>query len=291
MTTLKKTLKRDSLLVTSNIAVMTITFLVLGIFISAIAFSQTALRMLEKQAQVTIFFKDDFPEENILALKSNIDADARTLDVRYVSKEDAFLIFTEINKNDEILLESVSASILPASIEVSAKYIDELPVLAQEYGEIDGVEEVRFFNDVISRFRHWSNIAYVAGFSLVAVFLIISFSVISITLRITIAAKGKELEILKLVGASDTYVKKPLIHQGLFFGLTSSLIASSILILTSIIVQLSGTFSGSIEFAFLPEFALNLIVFSLTLSFVLIVSGAALGYFGSVAAIKKYLEY
>jgi cell division transport system permease protein len=286
-----KNLKREKLLVISNISAMTVTFVLLGVFISIIALSQTALRSLEKQAQITLFFKDDFPETSIGELETRLNQDQRILETNYVSKEDAYAIFSELNKEEPILLESISASILPASLEIKTKNLDDLPVLSEELSNIDGVEEVKFFQDVIEKFKNWSNIAYTLGFILVGVFLTISFAVIMITLRLTIAAKGEELEILKLVGASDEYVKKPLIQQGVFFGLTSGLLASAILLVGALVIQLTGTFTGKIELGFMPDLLLSITVFMLLLSFVLIALGFALGYFGSLAAIRKYLKY
>jgi cell division transport system permease protein len=286
-----KNLKREKLLVASNIAVMTITFLMLGAFISLVAFTQTGLRTLEKQAQITIFFKDEFVEDQILELQKELEVDERISSTNYVSKEDAFKIFTELNKDDPLLLESISASILPASLEIRTENIDDLAVFSEDLSKLDGVEEVKFFKDVIESFKKWSRIAYTVGFLVVALFIIISFSVVMVTLRITIDSRGKEIEIMKLVGASNAYVKKPLIQQGVFFGLSSALIASIILILISVIIQLSGVFGGYVEFVFLPDFLINLTVFSMAVSFLLVVLGIALGYFGSLAAIKKYLKY
>lgn len=284
-------IKRERLLAASNIAVMTITFLVFGAFISIVAFSQTALRTLEKQAQITLFFKDTFTEESILNLKKELETDERISEIQYISKTQAFEIFTEINKNDPLLLESISADILPASLEIRTKNIKDLSVFAQNLNSLEGVEEVKFFKDVVEQFKKWSNIAYSVGFALVIIFLVISFAVVIVTLRLTINSKGTELEILKLVGASDDYVKKPLIRLGVFFGVSSALIASIILLLAIVIVQVTGSFGGYIEFAFLPNFLINLNVFGVSLSFILILSGFLLGYLGSQAAIKKYLQY
>lgn len=286
-----KNFKREKLLIMSNIAVMTITFLVLGCFVLVIALSQTVIRNLEKQAQITVFFKDDFTENNILELKAEIEADERVAEVRYISKQDAYEIFSQLNQDEPLLLESADASILPASIEVRTKTLENLPTLTEELSKVDGVEEVKFFKDVVERFKEGSRIAYAVGIALVSIFMLISFAIIIITLRLTITSRGKELEILKLVGASNDYVKKPLIKQGVFFGLTSGLLASTILIITSLIVQLSGLYSSGFEFSFLPEILINVTVFTILLSFVLIASGITLGYLGSVAAIRRYLRY
>ena len=275
-------IKREKLMALTNITVMTITFLILGVFISLVFLTQTAIKHLEEQAQVTIFFKDDFSEQNILSMKQKVESDKRVAAVNYVSKNDALKIFMEINKSEPILLESISANILPASLEIKAKNISTLKNLAEEYSKTDGVEEIKYFKDVIDKFSYMTKIIYIAGSSLLAVFLIVSFSVILITIRLTIQSKGTELEILKLVGATDSYVKTPLIYQGVFFGLISAVISSSFLFLLFFILQFSGVLSPTA-----PSF----LVFPLLLTVILTFAGFALGYLGSITAVKKYLNY
>jgi len=276
---------------TSNILVMFVTFMVLGVFLYVIALSQTAFRYLENQAQVTVFFKDDFVEKNILELKDKYVADKRISEIKYVSKEDAFKIFSEINKNEPALLESISASILPASLEVKAKRISDLSSLAEEFSKIDGVEEVRFFKEVIETFRFWSTTAYIIGFILVGIFMLISYSIVISTIRTTISSKGAELEIMKLVGATDDYVKSPLIYQGVAFGFVSSLVAGIVFVFISAAASFFKVLSFGITFGFLHGLFLHPIVFSVFLLLFLLTSGCLLGYLGSYTAVSKYLKY
>ena len=285
------TVRREKLMAISNVFVLTMTFLVLGIFIYIVAMSQTALHFLEQQAQVTVFFKDDFQEESILGLKSSLERDPRISAVKYVSKAEAFKIFTEINKDEPILLESITPDILPASLEIKTKSISDLSALASELSKKDGVEEIRFFKDVVERFRFWSNVVYIVGFVLVAMFLVISYSVVLATLRTTINSKGVELEIMKLVGASDSYVKTPLIMQGVFFGVISALIAGFLMVLWGLVTRSLSLFRAGMSFGFLPGISVNPLVFSFILALTLLLSGALLGYIGSYYAVKKYLKY
>lgn len=284
-------LKREKLVATSNIFAMTVTFLFLGVFISAIAASQTLLRTLEKQAQVTVFFKDDFKEADILNIKTSIEADPRVYSVTYVSKENALEIFKALNKNDPEIIQAITANILPASLEIKAKNIKDLAGLAQLFEKNDSVEEIVFMADTINKFKVISTTIYVIGFTLAFVFLIISFTAVVVALRLTIANKGRELEILKLVGASDNYIKKPLIHQGVFFGVVSASLASCLLATCALILKYGKNITTRVEFAFFPNLSVGLLEFSLGLSAFLILVGLALGYFGSQTAINKYLKY
>ncbi len=275
----------------SNILVMTVTFLLLGVFIYVISISQTALRYLEQQVQLSVFFKDDFKEDAILTLKAKLENDARISTVKYISKEDAFKIFSELNKDEPILLQSISPSVLPASLEIKAKNISDLNPISEELSKMDGVEEVRFFKDVVQKFKVWSSVVYIVGFVLVTLFFVISYSVILNTVRTTIHSKGVELEIMKLVGASDRYVKNPLIYQGTIFGLMSSTIAGLLLLIVGVYLNSANYFAGGLSFGFLPTLYINPLVFALILFLVLLLSGFVLGYFGSSKAVKKYLKY
>jgi len=284
-------IKKEKFLSLSNILVMTVTFLVLGMFVIVISLTQTAIRYLESQAQITVFFKDDFTQDNILTIKNKYEMDNRIDIINYVSKDEAFRIFSEINKDEPVLLESISASILPASLEIKTKNIKHLSTLAEEFIHLDGVEDVRFFKDVIEKFKFWSSVFYLGGFTLLAVFMFISYSIIMYTLKATINAKGVELSILKLVGASDTYVKNPFVYQGMMFGFISSGIAGILILLLSIVVTISGSLKNGILLGFIYGFSIHPIVFALVLSVLLMAFGGYLGYLGSSIAVKKYLKY
>lgn len=284
-------IKRERFMTVASILIMTITFLILGVFVGIVALSQSAIKTLEDQAQLTVFFKDDFMPINILSLKKTLEADPRISRVNYVSKEDAFKIFTTLNKDQPALLNSISKEVLPASIEIKTKNISDLSNLASELSKKDGVEEVKFFKDVLDRFRSWSSTVYTIGVLLVLLFLLVSYSVIVITLRVTISAKGSELEVMKLVGASDQYVKAPLLFQGMFFGAVSSLASGLLLFVVVLLAKSAHILPEKLRLAIFAGVKVDILLFAFLLSLVLILSGVFLGYLGSYTAVKKYLKY
>ena len=288
---IKETFQKEKVLSFANILTMTITFLVLGIFMLIVFISQSTLSYLEQQTQVTAFFKDDFSEESILALKGTLEQDDRIAEVEYISKEDALKIFSEINADEPLLLESISANILPASLKIRTKKLENLKIIAEELSPNEGIEGVKFFEDVIVKFQKIANIVYIVGFTLTAMFLFVSYSAIVITLRTYINKKGTELEILKLVGASNDYVQRPIITQGIFFSFTSSVIATVLLVSGALLASALRISSAGLAVPFLPEIKVSLILVTAILGIVLLLSGLLLGYLGSKNTVKKYLEY
>ena len=185
----------------------------------------------------------------------------------------------------------MTKNILPASLEIKTNNLADMTPLADTLSKNAGVEEVKFFKDVIDKFRFWSNLVYgISGF-LAFVFIIIAFVVIVVSLRITISLKKTELEIMKLVGAADRYVRSPLLLQGVLFGVTSALITSLLSILITIILLITHVASPSFTFSLIFGIQVSLVLYIVILVAFMLVSGFLLGYFGSSFAVKKYLKY
>lgn len=287
---LKSLYTREKFLVISSVSVMAVTFAVLGFFLSLAVGFQTAVKGLEEQAQVTIFFKDDFAEQQILELRDRLSEDERILEVKYISKEDAFRIFTDINKDEPILLEAISKDILPASLEIKAEKIASLSDLASEFESYEGVEEVKFFRDVIERFRYWTSVIYIVGLVLVLIFVMLSFSIILATIRINISSKADEIEILRLVGATDDYIRKPFEFQGIVFGILAAIVSAILLNIMFASIQFAGYFSIDSQLVVFPGVRVGLWIYALALTAFLLLFGYLLGYLGSRTAVKRYLK-
>lgn len=284
---------KEKLFTVSNLVVMILTFLVFGLFVLLEVFSQTLLDKLEKEAAVTVFFKDDFEERRILDLKARLEMDERVFSVKYVSKDDAFAIFKELNKDEPLLLESVTASVLPASLEVKAHDVGTLDDLSEEYSKLEGVEGVKFFKDIIERFNQWRTGLSIGVGVILAILLFVSFSIVVSTIRTAISLRGPEYEILKLVGASDDFVKKPLIYQGVLYGGVSAFISAFVYALLLLGGEFGGVFKSLdlSDFVLFSNFSVPIWGFVLILICLLTVSGILLGLLSSVSAIKNYLKY
>ncbi len=178
LTQTMETVKQEKLFTVSNLVVMILTFLVFGLFLLVEVLAQTALSKLEKEATLTLFFKDEMAESAIMTLKSSIEKDTRVFSVNYVSKADAFEIFKNLNKDEPLLLESVTANVLPASLEIRAQKVGSLAALADEYKTTDGVEGVKFYKDIIDRFNFWRTVLSVGIGVILLILLFVSFSIV-----------------------------------------------------------------------------------------------------------------
>ena len=300
----KKNIRRDPHLAFASILVMTLTFLTLNLFIFSVVGSGVILEYLSDKAQVSIFFLDTKSEEEILVLKNKLEEDTRVKSISYVSKDQALKNFTEINKDEPVLLESVESNPLPASLEVRAQKLVDLQKLSEEFEQIDGVDDVRFYQDVVDKFRKWATMLRIGSFALLFILSTVSVIVILTTIGITIHSKGIEVEILKLVGATDSHVKTPLVLQGVFYGISAAIISTIVLFaLIPVFSPMVNSLFRGIEFSdkwwvilfWSPIFGgqglLYRILSLFGILFLEMVFGIFLGYIGSTLAIRKYLKY
>ena len=265
------------------ILVMSLTFTIAAIFILLAAGSQAILNWFETRPQVTAFFKEGTKMEQVEALKEKLSQTGKISEIKYVSKEEALAIYREQNKEDPLLLEMVTANILPASLEVSATKLSDLSEVASILKSESQVEEVIFQEDVISSLSAWTSALRKIGVGLTLALATISLLVLLVIIGMKIALRKEEIEILKLIGATPWYIRAPFVLEGVFYGLvgaTISWIITYILLLYStplLVSFLSG----------IPILPVNPL-FMLFLLLGLIFGGAVIGVLGSILATRRY---
>ncbi len=278
-------IRRHKWLTLTSLLVMTLTFFLTSIFVVAAFGSSTILKELEHRPQITAYFKDDASEPEILAVKDKLEATGLTSSVEYVSKEEALTIFMGLSQEDPALLEGISSNVLPASLEVKAKNLSDLPGLAKVLEQESLLEDLQFYKDVVEKFRRLTAAARLLGFGLVGALLVISLLIVLVTIGMTISSRGEEIEIMRLVGASDWQIHGPFLLQGALLGVISALVSVSLLclLLPFVVPYISGSLTSIPLPSVSPAFLVGLLVGEA-------VFGALIGSFGSWIAVRKYLR-
>ncbi len=278
-------IRRNKWLTVTSLLVMTLTFFLTSVFVVAAFGSDKILKALEARPQITAYFKDDASEQEILAVKSRLEATGLTSSVDYVSKEEALQIFMGLSKENPALLEGISSNVLPASLEVKAKNLADLPRLAEILEQEPLLEDLQFYKDVVEKFRRLTETVRLLGLGLVGVLSLISVLIVLITIGVTISSRGEEIEIMRLVGASDWQIKGPFIWQGGFLGVASAVVAVSLLYLLFplVVPRISGALAGISLPSPTPTFLFGLLLGEITF-------GVLVGSFGSWVAVRKYLR-
>ena len=126
----------------ASILIMTLVFLLISYFTYVLHISSKTLSLLEAKPAVTAFFHDEVKQEDINKLEKQFKEDKKVSSVKFVSKEDALKIYKEQNKEDPLLLELVTADILPASLEVSTIKIQDLKDIYSEFKKSSLIENI-----------------------------------------------------------------------------------------------------------------------------------------------------
>jgi cell division transport system permease protein len=206
------------------VLVMTLTFLFVSFFTFLLFGSSKAINYFESRPQVTAFFKNETKQAEIDNLKNELNATGKVANIKFVSKEDALKIYREQNKNDPLLLELVTADILPASLEISTVKIENLSEINNMLRDSPLVSEVVFQKDVVSVLTSWTNALRSIGLTLIIVLSLVSVFIMVIIIGVKISQKKADIGIMELIGAGDWYIRWPFIYEGIAYGMTGAII-------------------------------------------------------------------
>lgn len=277
------------------ILTMFLTFLLGGVFALTSGTSLAILRYFEGKPQLTVFFMEKAGKPEADSLNTLLQATGKVASTKFVSKEDALAIYKEQNKNDPLLLEMVTADILPASLEVTAtepKFLSELEPIIKK---ADGVEEVIFQKDVVDALLSWTNAIRITGGTLAGLLAFDSLLIIMTVIGLKIAMKKEEIEILKLIGASQWYIRKPFILEGGVYGVVGAFFAwlvITILLLAfrSSLLSFLGTIPVIQALLINPLSSVSLLSLGGFLV-VLCTTGFLLGAIGSLITLARYIKF
>ncbi len=281
----KRNIRRSPFQALAALMVMFFTFLVLLTFILLATGSQMILRFYESKPQVITFFKDGTRPEDIQAIQNALSQEEKVTKIKYVSKEEALNIYRERNKNDPALLELVTANILPASLEVSTLTPDDLSVVAEILKREPVVEDVIVPEDVVATLNSATSIIRWAGGGATLFLTVFATLVVLMVIGFKIRLRRDEIEIMKLLGATNSFIRAPFLMEGIFYGLTGAIL--SWVIIYSLLWYFSPFLQGYLgEVAVVPVNPL----FMLTLLGIGILVAIVVGGLGSLGAVRRYLR-
>jgi len=207
------------------VLVMWLNYFMTSLLIVVIFVFGILLNYFESRPEVTAFLKDGISSTQIDQLKEDIESQEGINEVRFVSKEEALRIYQEDNQDNPLLLEMVSADILPASLEISANSPEYLNSIA-DFLETkqDSVQEVIFQKEVVQKLSFWVKNIRNVGLVMVGVYGFVSLVVIMVIIGMKIGTHRDEIAALRSIGASGFYVQAPFLLEGLFYGFIGALL-------------------------------------------------------------------
>ena len=222
MNQVKKTIKllrRSPYQALAAALAMSLTFFVATIFVVLVIGGQIVLNYIEQRPQVIAFFKDDTSDQKISEIIDQVKSTGLVTNVKYVTKEEALAIYRERNKEDPLLLESVSADFLPASVDISVKKAQDIGQITQVVKSRSEVDKVITPENLVEQLVKWTKALRLGGIIFVSALLSISFLIIIMVIGMRIAIRRDEISIMSLVGATKWYIAKPFFIEGALYGI------------------------------------------------------------------------
>ncbi|HRN95975.1 MAG TPA: permease-like cell division protein FtsX [Candidatus Levybacteria bacterium] len=280
-----KYIRRSPYQALSATLIMTLTFFAISIFAVLTVISMNLINYFETRPQLTVFFKDTAELVDIDAMKTQLEATGKTAEVIYISKEEALEIYKNINKDEPELVELVTADILPASLEVQAQNPEDLKSLAQVVAASEYVDRIVFQEEIVDTLISWTNAFQVIGLGVIAILVTVSVFVIVTIIGIKITARREDIETMRLIGASNWFIRTPFLIEGFIYGVMGAMIGW--LLSYGILVYTTPIFESFLKGV--PIFPVPPLTIVQILGIELLVA-LLLGIFASYIAVLRYLK-
>ena len=293
-----KNIRRSPYQALAAVSMTGLTVFVVSLFALVSLASQLILTSFETKPQVIAYLADGHKPEAVNQLIGDLTTTGLVKQATYVSKDEALKIYKESVGNDPLLLGTVTdlgiitADVLPASVEITAKSPDNFPTLVSilERSKIvsstpNGQKEIDFPQDVISELTAWTRAIRTAGLILASILSFNSVITIMIIISMKIASRRYEIGTMKLLGAKGAFIIKPYLIESILYGAVGGVIgwlASYIALLYST-PFLAARLVGIIPLPVSPVIMLALLA-------VLVVSFSLLGLFSGLLAAVRFLK-
>lgn len=216
-----------SLVTLSTIA---ISMLILGLFSLIYLNVQQSLHQMGGELQITAYLQETISSEQAEVLRSKVADWPEVEGITYISKKQALARFRSQLREYAGILEGLKENPLPASLELTLmpQYgrSGNIKELSTRLGRLSGVAEVQYGRKWMAKLRVFVEVMKLVGITVGGLLLIATIFVISNTIKLTFYSRREELEIMRLVGATDFFIKAPFLIEGLLHGLGGALLAA-----------------------------------------------------------------
>jgi cell division transport system permease protein len=279
-------LKRNLLMTIAAISTVAISLLLLGgaQILQLVVANVTST--WEGKVEVSVFLRNDATEGELDALRSDLAEMPEIQSFTYVSKDQAFEEFKKMWADKPELYKVLPEDSLPASFRIALINASNAEEVAARIEGSPGIESVNFGGDIIRRLLQVNTLLRAVTLGMSAVLMIAAAALIANTIRLAIFARREEISIMKLVGATNWFIRIPFMFEGVFAALTGALVSSIVVLgANELFFSKMGDF-----LAFLgPVFSFSAWEITKVL-LILVGGGVGVGLFSSALALRRFLE-
>jgi cell division transport system permease protein len=250
------------------------------------AFSQVLDGFRAKVSEMSINIADDTPLPTVYAYQQQLSADPRVAGVKFITKDEALQQFVA-DPNNAALAQQIDGNPLDAKLQVRVRNLSDvaaIDAMARQWPGVDPTNPTNYQGDFVNRMLQLSQWLGLAGIGLMAILVVVSVVIVMNTIRTAVYHRRKEIEVMKLVGATEWFVRGPFVIEGIMTGLIAAAVALSLLVISY--PPAVTRFSSDITFIPLTYDP----TFISSLARDLLVGGALLGALGSYIGVRRYVR-
>ena len=250
------------------------------------AFSQVLDGFRDKVSEMSINVADDTPLTSVYAFQQVLQGDPRVATVKFVTKEEALAEFVR-DPNNAVLSQQIQGNPLDAKLEVRVRSLNDVAAvdsMARQWPGVDPTDPTNYQGEFVTRMLQLSSWLSFAGIGLMGILVVVSVVIVMNTIRTAVYHRRKEIEVMKLVGATEWFVRGPFVLEGIMTGVIAAAIALSLLVISY--PPAVSRFSADITFIPLTYDP----TFISSLARDLLVGGALLGALGSYIGVRRFVR-
>jgi len=274
-------LRRNKLMTMAAILTAAVSLLLLGGVLTLGAFVSSITHQIENQVEVSVFLNDGITKAQQDDVRSTLTGLDVVKKVTFVSKDQAFQEFKSLYRDQPALYENITPDVLPASFRVELTDPQRVDVIRSKLAKNPAVEEIADQRATVQRLVRFTGLLRTFSVVMILVLLGAAILLISNQTQLAIYARRREIEIMKLVGATNWFVRLPFMLEGIATGVAGAAIA---LVLLAV-----GKRVARSQFpVWIPTTALHGVALSQILW--LVILGIAVGAIGSAVAVRRFLD-
>ncbi len=270
----------------SSISVLTACLLLIGISLMILLNIQALVKDVEKQNVVVAFVEEGISDEAVTKVGADLSQIPDVVAVEFVSREAGYEEQLRDYGVEQDIFDGIIENPLPHSYRISVSNLENFNVTLQKIESTENVHSVRESQDLVNQISTLQNSVSAICFIIVAVLGVVSMFIISNTIRITMVSRKIDIQVMKSVGATNTFICWPFMIEGVIIGLISGVIA---LIVTVIVEYVEGESLAALLTMFGSE-PISILDYLPLLIASYLFSGILIGSLGSVISIRKYLK-
>jgi cell division transport system permease protein len=277
-------LVRNGLMTIAATATMALMLLLLSGFWVIRSGLAAGLEFVEQKVEIVADLRDDASTAEVDALRERVAGMSEVASVAYVSKDDALARFREYlaAQGEEDLTQYLGENPLRASLELTLHDPRDFEPVIEQLRAEPAVESAKDIGSLVERVLTVTEVLRTVGIGVLAVVAVIVLFIVVNTIRLAVVARADEIEVMRLVGASDAFIRWPFVFEGAFIGLLGAALALGAL-------ALAADPLGRFMFDFFRLLPLQLGTLARDVALLVLATGFGLGVLGSWLSVRTYL--